>query len=141
MKKIAIWLSLAVFVLLAIPVNLTAFDPAQTVDLIIKHAYVVTMNRSKDIYEDGAVVIKGGRILAVGPAAIAANYRSAKIIDAGGDLVMPGMINTHTHASMTVFRGLGDDVPDRLQRFIFPLDTNWLTGESSIGAPYMEWWR
>ena len=122
MKKIAIWLSLAVFVLLAIPVNLTAFDPAQTVDLIIKHAYVVTMNRSKDIYEDGAVVIKGGRILAVGPAAIAANYRSAKIIDAGGDLVMPGMINTHTHASMTVFRGLGDDVPDRLQRFIFPLE-------------------
>ena len=57
-----------------------------------------------------------------GPAAIASHYRAPKTLDAGGDFVMPGMVNAHTHASMTVFRGLGDDVPDRLTRFIFPLE-------------------
>jgi cytosine/adenosine deaminase-related metal-dependent hydrolase len=106
---------------------LAAFLPqpataAQPADLIITHAYVLTMNASKQVYEDGAVVIKGGQIMAVGPSSIRANYTAPKTIDAAGDIVMPGMINTHTHVSMTVFRGLGDDVPDRLQRFIFPLE-------------------
>jgi 5-methylthioadenosine/S-adenosylhomocysteine deaminase len=59
--------------------------------------------------------------VAVGPSSIATRYLAARTIDAAGDIVMPGMINAHTHASMTVFRGLGDDVPDRLQRLIFPL--------------------
>jgi cytosine/adenosine deaminase-related metal-dependent hydrolase len=95
---------------------------AAPADLMLTHAYVVTMNASKTIYEDGAVVIRNGHIVAVGPAAIARGYTATRTIDAGGDIVMPGMINTHTHASMTVFRGLGDDVPDRLQRFIFPLE-------------------
>jgi cytosine/adenosine deaminase-related metal-dependent hydrolase len=95
---------------------------AQTVDLIVTHAYVVTMNAAKQIYSDGAVVMKDGHIVAVGPSSIASGYGATRTIDAGGDIVMPGMINTHTHASMTVFRGLGDDVPDRLQRFIFPLE-------------------
>ena len=95
---------------------------AQPADLIVIHAYVVTMNASKEIYPDGAVVIKDGHIAAVGPSTIANGYVAAKTIDAGGDIVMPGMINTHTHVSMSVFRGLGDDVPDRLQRFIFPLE-------------------
>jgi cytosine/adenosine deaminase-related metal-dependent hydrolase len=113
---------LAVLILLATPLNSTLLGATQPVDLIVTHAYVVTMDRSKDIYENGAVVINGGRIVAVGPAAIAANYLPSKTIDAAGGIVMPGMINTHTHASMTVFRGLGDDVPDRLQRFIFPLE-------------------
>jgi cytosine/adenosine deaminase-related metal-dependent hydrolase len=91
-------------------------------DLIITHAYVVTMNGSRDLIPDGAVIIKSGHILAVGPSALAANYTAPRTIDAAGDIVMPGMINAHTHAAMTVFRGLGDDVPDRLQRFIFPLE-------------------
>jgi 5-methylthioadenosine/S-adenosylhomocysteine deaminase len=99
---------------------------AQSVDLIVTHAYVVTMNAAKDIYEDGAVVVKDGRIVAVGPAAGAVRYVAAKTIDAGGDIVMPGMVNAHTHVSMTVFRGLGDDVPDRLTRFIFPLEHKWV---------------
>lgn len=110
---------LLLLVALTVPVAPVSTQPA---DLILTHAYIVTMNPSKDIFENGAVVIKNGRILAVGPAAIAARYRATKIINAAGDIVMPGMINTHTHASMTVFRGLADDVPDRLQRFIFPLE-------------------
>jgi len=96
----------------------------QPADLIITHAHVVTMNAAREVIADGAVIIRGARILAVGPAALAAGYTAPKTIDARGDLVVPGFINTHTHASMTVFRGLGDDVPDRLRRFIFPLEKN-----------------
>jgi cytosine/adenosine deaminase-related metal-dependent hydrolase len=116
------WLLLGVPMMLAAPLNSQGVVSAQPADLILTHAYVVTMNGSKDIYENGAVVINRGRILAVGPAAITTRYRATKTIDVAGDIVMPGMINTHTHVSMTVFRGLGDDVPDRLQRFIFPLE-------------------
>jgi cytosine/adenosine deaminase-related metal-dependent hydrolase len=94
----------------------------ESADLVVTHAYVVTMDASKHIDDDGAVVIKDGHIVAVGPAAIAARYAAPKTIDAAGDIVMPGMVNAHTHASMAVFRGLGDDVPDRLTRFIFPLE-------------------
>ena len=104
-------------------------QPPEPADLIITHAHVVTMNARRDIFEDGAVIIRGSRILAVGPAALVASYTAPKTIDAHGDLVLPGMINTHTHASMTVFRGLGDDVPDRLRRLIFPLEKNLIDRE------------
>jgi 5-methylthioadenosine/S-adenosylhomocysteine deaminase len=113
---------MAALLLLAMPLTSVGADSTQAADLVVTHGYVVTMNASQQIYDNGAVVIKGGRIVAVGPASIAARYQTSKTIDAGGGIVMPGMINTHTHASMTVFRGLGDDVPDRLQRFIFPLE-------------------
>ena len=106
-----------------------AGNAAQVVDLMVTHGYVVTMNQSKDIYENGTVVIQGGRVVAVGPSSITAHYVAGKTIDARGGIVMPGMINTHTHASMTVFRGLGDDVPDRLTRFIFPLEHKWVDRE------------
>jgi 5-methylthioadenosine/S-adenosylhomocysteine deaminase len=102
---------------------------APSADLMIVHAHLVTMNAQRDVIEDGVVVIRDSRILAVGPAALAAQFTAAKTIDAHGDLVLPGMINTHTHASMTVFRGLGDDVPDRLRRFIFPLEKNLINRE------------
>jgi cytosine/adenosine deaminase-related metal-dependent hydrolase len=91
-------------------------------DLIITNAYVVTMNEGKDIFPNGAVVVQGSRIVAVGGAEIARNFKAARTIDAQGGIVLPGMVNTHTHVSMTVFRGLADDVPDRLRRFVFPLE-------------------
>ena len=105
----------------ALPALLRAQQPA---DLIVINGCVVTMNDRKEIFDGGAVVIKDARIVAVGPRAIAQNYTAPKVIDARGGIVMPGMINTHTHVSMTVFRSLGDDVPDRLTRFIFPLEKN-----------------
>ena len=117
MQESKLWRTVSVLLF-----SIAASASAQTADLVVTHAYVVTMDASKHIYEDGAVVIKDGRILAVGPSAITARYPAARVIDAAGDIAMPGMINTHMHASMTVFRGLGDDVPDRLQRFIFPLE-------------------
>jgi cytosine/adenosine deaminase-related metal-dependent hydrolase len=95
---------------------------AERVDLLIVNARVVTMNDDFEVFEPGTVAIAGKRIVAVGGPEIATRFEAAETIDAGGDIVMPGMINAHTHASMTIFRGLGDDVPDRLQRYIFPLE-------------------
>ena len=112
------------------PAQPVTTSPAlQPADLIITHAHVVTMNATREVIPDGAVIIRDARILAVGPSVIATQYTARKTIDARGNLVVPGMINTHTHASMTVFRGLGDDVPDRLRRFIFPLEKNLIDRE------------
>lgn len=124
--------ALAAPLLAALGASLAFAQPSQPpppADLILTHAHVVTMNARREIIADGAVVIRGSRIVAVGPSAIAAQFTAAKTIDARGDIVMPGMINTHTHAPMTVFRGLGDDVPDRLRRFIFPLEKNLMNRE------------
>lgn len=94
----------------------------QRADILIKNAHLVTMNEEKAVIPEGTLVIRGSEIVALGGPELAAQYSAAKVIDAGGDIVMPGMVNTHTHAPMTIFRGLADEVPDRLQRFIFPLE-------------------
>ena len=99
-----------------------ALHANESADLIVTNAYVVTMNDRKEIFESGAIIIRDAHIIAVGSTTLAAQFVAPKTIDARGAIVMPGMINTHTHASMTVFRGLGDDVPDRLKRYIFPLE-------------------
>lgn len=104
-------------------------------DLIIKNGTVLTMNADKDVIQAGVVVIKDKRIVAVGSDELLATYSSNDTIDAEGGIVMPGMINTHTHASMAVFRSLADDVPDRLQRYIFPLENKMVSEEMSyLGA-------
>ena len=100
----------------------TSVNALEKVDLMITDATVLTMNSDKTIYESGTVVIKGNKIIAVGDAKLAQKYQAATIMDVDGDIVMPGLINTHTHASMTVFRSLADDVPGRLHRYIFPLE-------------------
>lgn len=109
--------------------GLRAAAAPEAADLIVTNGYVLTMNPQKQIIESGTVVIRDAHIIAVGPAAMAANYTAKRTLDAGGAIVMPGMINTHTHAAMTVFRGLGDDEPDRLKRFIFPLEKKFVDRE------------
>lgn len=117
------------FLILFPLIAMTALAAPQTADLIITRAHIVTMNAAREVIEDGAIIIRDSRIVAIGSSSIAANYSAAKTIDARGNLVFPGLVNTHTHASMTVFRGLGDDVPDRLRRFIFPLEKNLIDRE------------
>ncbi|WP_413110397.1 amidohydrolase [Thaumasiovibrio sp. DFM-14] len=95
---------------------------AEPADVMITNATILTMDSDKAVYEQGTVVVKDDIIVAVGSAALAKQYEAEKVLDVDGDIVMPGLINTHTHASMTVFRSLGDDVPDRLHRYIFPLE-------------------
>ncbi len=86
---------------------------------------VVTMDGQRNIYIDGAVVVTGDTIVAVGPRAkLEARYESRQIIDAKNKLLLPGFINGHTHVPMTLFRGLRDDVTlsDWLYKYIFPAE-------------------
>ena len=104
-------------------------------DLIVKNATVLTMNAGKEIFERGSVVIAGKNIVAVGDSALAEKFHAQNVLDVDGDIVMPGMINAHTHVSMIVFRSLADDVPDRLHRFVFPLEKKMVSPEMvAIGA-------
>ena len=111
-----------------LPVRTAAADPAPA-DLLIVRGHVLTMNERREVIRDGVVAIRGERIVAVGGPDLAARINARRTLDARGALVLPGMVNTHTHASMTVFRGLGDDVPDRLRRFIFPLEKHFIDRE------------
>src|SRR6188472_1042082 len=95
----------------------------QAVDLIVYNATVVTMDGGGRVLPRGAVAISGTDIVAVEPAeAIASRYTAKDTYDAGGQVVMPGLINTHTHAPMVLYRGLADDLAlmDWLQKYIFP---------------------
>ena len=108
---------------------------AEEADLMIMNGMVLTMNQDKVVHDNGTVVIRDNRILAVGDASLADDYEASTVIDAEGDIVMPGLINTHTHVSMTVFRSLADDVPDRLHRYIFPLEAKLVSRDMvRIGA-------
>ena len=80
------------------------------VDQILSHATIVTMDDDYRIIPDGAVAVLGDRIFAVGLSDdILASYTSSEIIDCDGKTMIPGLINTHTHAAMTLLRGLEDD--------------------------------
>ena len=91
---------------------------------LIKNVNIITMNRNKDIIENGYVVIQGDKISDIGNEDIIKKYNPAEfeVIDGAQGILMPGMINAHTHSPMVVFRSLGDDVADRLKRYIFPLE-------------------
>jgi 5-methylthioadenosine/S-adenosylhomocysteine deaminase len=105
---------------------------AQPVDLVIANGIVVTVDAERRVINPGSVAIRGNTIVAVGPAAqIAASYRAADTIDAAGRVVMPGLINTHTHAPMVLYRGLGDDLAlmDWLQKYIFPAEAKTVSPE------------
>ena len=102
------------------------------VSLIVTNATVVTMDAGRRVLTSAAVAVDGRDIVAVDTAAaIAKAYRSADTIDARGDVVMPGLVNTHTHAPMVLYRGLADDLAlmDWLQKYIFPAEAKTVTPE------------
>jgi 5-methylthioadenosine/S-adenosylhomocysteine deaminase len=105
---------------------------ARRVSILITHGTVITVDAQRRVIDDGAVAIDGTRIADVGRAAdLAARYRPANTIDASGSVVMPGLINTHTHAPMVLFRGLADDLAlmDWLQKYIFPAEAKTVSPE------------
>jgi len=105
-------------------------------DTIVSGGIVVTMDEQRHIYEDGAVVVTGDTIVAVGPRAdIEARYEGRQTIDAHNMLVLPGFINGHTHVPMTLFRGLHDDVTlnDWLYKYIFPAEAK------NVTEPFVRW--
>ena len=121
--------SLAVGILVS--VGLLAQSPDE-VDLIVYNATVVTMDSSGRVLPRGAVAIQGREIVAVEPAeAIASRYTAKETLDAGGQIVMPGLVNTHGHAPMVLYRGLADDLAlmEWLQKYIFPAEAKTVSPE------------
>ncbi len=109
-----------------------ARNAGAAVDLIISGGTVVTMNEARDVIEDGAIAIRGNRIIAVGTSAqITRNYTPRESINARGQVVIPGLVNGHTHIPMTLFRGLADDLDlnDWLTNYIFPAEAANVTEE------------
>jgi len=83
------------------------------------------MDSSRRIIDKGMVAIRGDRIIAVGPASeLAGRFQAAQEISAANQIVLPGLVNTHNHAPMVLFRGIADDMAlmDWLEKFIFPAE-------------------
>ena len=95
------------------------------VDLLVLNGTLVTMDKDHRVIDDAGVAVTGGRIVAVGNSQeIARSYLATQKVDAGGKIIIPGLINGHTHIPMTLFRGLADDLDlqDWLTKFIFPAE-------------------
>lgn len=102
----------------------------EAVDLVVLGGTVVTMDESRRVLEDGGLAIKDGRIVAVGSRAdIEKRYYGRKRITAAGRIIVPGLINGHTHIPMVLFRGLADDLDlqDWLTKYIFPAEAKNVT--------------
>ncbi len=83
----------------------------QSVDLILTNALLLTMDEKLQIFEPGALAIQGDGIVAVGTESdIRGAYSASQLVDCGGKVLMPGLINAHTHVPMTLLRGLADDL-------------------------------
>ncbi len=81
------------------------------VDILLVNAHILSMDEQMNQYRPGALAVRGGNILALGPEAeIKAQYSAAGMIDCGGKILMPGLVNAHTHIPMTLLRGLADDL-------------------------------
>jgi 5-methylthioadenosine/S-adenosylhomocysteine deaminase len=115
----------AIVALIASPIAWSVVTTQQPASLIISNGILITVDGDRRILNPGSIAINGSDIVAVDtPANIAARFKAADTIDATGRVVMPGLINTHTHAAMVMYRGLGNDLAlmDWLQKYIFPAE-------------------
>ena len=87
---------------------------------VIENAVVLTMDDDMRVLDRGYVLTDGKNIAEVGEGAFTGE--ADERIDARGGILLPGFVNTHCHVSMVPFRTMGDDCPDRLRRFLFPLE-------------------
>ena len=96
----------------------------QDLDVVIKNGTVLTMDPEDRLFEKGIVGVKEDTIKLVGEMG-QEQISGKKVIDAHGGIVLPGLINGHTHAAMSLFRGLADDLPlmDWLNKYIFPVES------------------
>lgn len=110
-----------------------AADPA---DWIIRAKYIVTMDAQHRVIENGAVAFRGNHIVAVGTQAeVAQRFTAAHTLDKPDALVAPGLIDTHTHAPMSLFRAFADDkrLQDWLTHYVFPAESK------NVSAEFVRW--
>ena len=121
------WVVLLMLLMVVSPV---AQRRKMTVDIIIKGGTIVTMDGSHRVIERGAIAVKNGRIVEVGNTAeIDRKYAAREVVNAAGKVVIPGLINGHTHVPMTLFRGIADDLDlqEWLTKYIFPAEAKNVT--------------
>jgi 5-methylthioadenosine/S-adenosylhomocysteine deaminase len=96
----------------------------QHVDMIIKNGTVLTMDSKNSVFENGFLCVQGDTISHIDDGSIE-TFSSPKTIDAKEGLILPGLVNAHTHAAMSLFRGLADDLPlmEWLNSYIFPVES------------------
>jgi len=124
MKPAFVLVGVLLVALVALAVVSTQTGQRQ-VSLIITGGTVVTMDGSRRVLANGAVAVDGTDIVAVDSAdTIARQFRGSQTIDAVGQIVLPGLVNTHTHAPMVLYRGLADDLAlmEWLTKYIFPAE-------------------
>jgi 5-methylthioadenosine/S-adenosylhomocysteine deaminase len=125
--------SLCVAVLAVLALTVVSAQPARRrVSLIVTGGTVITQNAAHRMLTPGALAIDGTDIVAVdSPGAISAKYQAADTIDARDQIVLPGLINTHSHAPMVMYRGLADDLAlkDWLEKYIFPAEAKTVSPE------------
>ncbi|NOT03230.1 MAG: amidohydrolase [Anaerolineales bacterium] len=104
----------------------------QNVDTLFTNAIVLTMDGKLNQFDPGAIAVKGDSIIAVGPEAeIVKEYSANEIMDCGGKVLMPGLVNAHTHVPMTLLRGLEDDLrlDVWLMGYMLPVEREFVTPE------------
>jgi 5-methylthioadenosine/S-adenosylhomocysteine deaminase len=109
---------------------------AAPADWIWSARYVITMDAGRRVIENGAVAIQGDRILAVGTRAeIDAKYQARQRLDRPEAILAPGLVDTHTHAAMSLFRGIADDLrlQDWLEKYIFPAEAK------NVSPDFVRW--
>ena len=124
-------LALAAGMVLALAV-LSAQNAPRQVSLVLAGGTVVTVDAAFRVIVNGALAIDGTDIVAVDTAEnIGRQFRGRETIDTNGQIVLPGLINTHTHAAMVLFRGLADDLAlaDWLNKYIFPAEAKSVSPE------------
>jgi 5-methylthioadenosine/S-adenosylhomocysteine deaminase len=120
------------FVILFIVLSPVACQSQSNIDMLVYGDHVITMDAAMTVIENGAVAIDDGVILAVGTAEdINADYTAAQTLAGDNRIVMPGLVNGHSHAAMTLLRGVADDLAlmDWLNNYIFPAEVEFVDAE------------
>jgi len=135
-NRFLFYLRLSVFIGGSAALALAQAPPKEKVDLLVTGGTVVTMDGARRILDDGAIAVRGDAIVAVGPRAeVEGKYRAARRINATGRIILPGFINGHGHAPMTLMRGIADDLTlqEWLEKYIFPAEAR------NVTRDYVEW--
>src|SRR5215813_15577117 len=126
------WKATAAVALIAAWSLVAAAQTVRQVSLVITNGIVVAVDGGNRVISPGAVAIDGTDIVAVDTADnLRRQFRGRQTIDATGQVVMPGLVNTHTHAPMVLYRGLADDLAldEWLTKYIFPAEAKTVSPE------------